>query len=90
MMPQKWNPDVPELGIAVAAAWRRRGVGTRLLAAAVEQARKAGHRALSLAVMLENPARLVYERAGFRTVAIDDEAAAGTMVLDLTGGSGTP
>jgi ribosomal protein S18 acetylase RimI-like enzyme len=80
--------DVPELGIAVAPAWRRRGIGTRLLADAVAQARHAGHLAISLDVMLENPARVLYERAGFREVATDEEAAACTMVLDLTGQPG--
>ncbi len=75
--------DVPELSLAVAAACRRRGIGTRLLAAAVAQAREAGHPAVSLDVMLENPARALYERAGFRRVATDESAAACTMVLDL-------
>jgi len=77
-------PDVPELSIAVAPAWRRQGIGTRLLAAAVAQARQAGHPAVSLDVMLENPARTLYERAGFREFASDEEAQACTMVLDLT------
>ena len=83
-------PDVPELGIAVAPAWRRRGIGARLLAAAVARARQAGHPAISLDVMLENPARVFYERAGFHCVATDEEAQACTMVLDLTGGPGKP
>jgi ribosomal protein S18 acetylase RimI-like enzyme len=76
-------PDVPELSIAVTPAWRRRGIGARLLAAAIEQARMAGHPAISLDVMLANPACALYERAGFRRVAIDEEAAASTMVLEL-------
>lgn len=76
-------PDIPELGIAVAAPWRRRGVGTRLLVAALEEARQAGRPAVSLDVMLGNPARALYERAGFRCVATDEEAAACTMVLEL-------
>jgi len=75
-------PDVPELSIAVAPAWRGRGIGTRLLAAAVEQARAAGSLAVSLSVMPENTARLLYERAGFRHVATDD--GSWTMLLDLT------
>lgn len=83
-------PDIPELGIAVAPAWRQRGVGTRLLSAAAAQARDAGHPAISLDVMLQNPARVIYERAGFRIVASDEEAQACTMVLDLGGASGTP
>jgi GNAT superfamily N-acetyltransferase len=82
--------DIPELSIAVAPPWRRRGIGTRLLTAVVEQARGAGHPAISLDVMLSNPARVLYERAGFREVATDEEAAACTMVLDLTYGPGAP
>jgi ribosomal protein S18 acetylase RimI-like enzyme len=73
--------DVPELSLAVAPAVRRRGVGTRLLAAAIEQARGAGYSAVSLSVMPENPARVLYERAGFRHVASDD--GSWTMVRTL-------
>jgi ribosomal protein S18 acetylase RimI-like enzyme len=76
-------PDVPELSIAVAPPWRRRGIGTQLLATAVEQARREDRPAVSLDVMLENPARVLYERAGFRRVATDEDAAACTMVLEL-------
>jgi len=74
-------PDVPELSIAVAPAWRRRGIGTRLLATTIEQAREAGFPAVSLSVMTENPARALYERAGFRHVATDE--GSWTMVLGL-------
>ena len=35
------GPDVPELSIAVAPRWRRRGIGRRLLAAAVARAERA-------------------------------------------------
>jgi len=77
------TPEIPELGIAVAPPWRRRGIGARLLAAAIEQARMAGHPAISLDVMLANPARVLYECAGFRCVATDEEAGACTMVLEL-------
>jgi ribosomal protein S18 acetylase RimI-like enzyme len=73
------RPDVPEISLAVAPAWRRRGVGTLLLAAAVEQARKRGCPAVSLSVQPDNPARVLYERIGFRRVAtVDDGTAAGT------------
>jgi len=72
---------LPEISLAVAPAWRRRGIGTRLLAAAAEQVRGEGYRAVSLSVMPENPARVLYERAGFRPVATDE--GSWTMVLTL-------
>jgi putative acetyltransferase len=58
---------VAELGMAVAAGWRGRGVGTALLAEAVERARKAGAHKLALQVWPHNAAALaLYERFGFR------------------------
>jgi ribosomal protein S18 acetylase RimI-like enzyme len=58
---------VADLGMAVAAAWRGRGVGTALLAEAVDRARKAGAHKLSLQVWPHNTAALaLYERFGFR------------------------
>jgi GNAT superfamily N-acetyltransferase len=57
--------DVPEISIAVATAFRGQGVGTRLLAALITEARGRGHKALSLSVEDGNPARALYERAGF-------------------------
>ena len=83
--PHGWGfvaADVPELSLAVAPHWRRRRIGTRLLTAAVTQARAAGHPALSLSVMPDNPARRLYRRAGFRRVAAVD--GSWTMVLRLT------
>jgi len=75
------GPDVPELSIAVAPQWRRRGIGGRLLAAAVARAGELGHPAISLSVMPENPARGLYLRAGFRRVAVVD--GSWTMTLRL-------
>jgi len=58
---------VADLGMAVAAGWRGRGVGTALLAEAVERARKAGAHKLALQVWPHNAAALaLYERFGFR------------------------
>ncbi len=74
-------PDVPELSIAVAPRWRRRGIGRRLLAAAVARARRRGHPAISLSVMPENPARELYLQTGFRRVAVVD--GSWTMTLRL-------
>jgi RimJ/RimL family protein N-acetyltransferase len=58
---------VGDLGMAVAAGWRGRGVGTALLAEAIERARTAGAHKLALQVWPHNAAALaLYERFGFR------------------------
>lgn len=75
--------DVPELAIGVTDGARGRGVGTALLQALVADAVAEGRGALSLSVLLANPARRLYERAGFAAteVRVDDQV----MVLDLAG-----
>lgn len=78
------RPDVPEISLAVAPAWRRRGLGTRLLAAAIEQARERGFPAVSLSVQPDNPARRLYKRAGFHRVTTVD--GSWTMVRSLAHG----
>ena len=73
--------DVPELSIAVVAGWRGRGIGRRLLRAAVAQARASGRPAVSLAVERDNPARDLYRGEGFRTVR--GEGDSDVMLLTL-------
>lgn len=73
--------DVPELSIGVEPRSRGRGAGTRLLEALIEVARADGHRAVSLSVEPDNPARRLYERLGFSRVA--DDGGAWTMLLQL-------
>jgi GNAT superfamily N-acetyltransferase len=75
------SPDVPEISLAVAPQWRRRGIGRRLLAAALDRAERSGHPAISLSVMSDNPARELYLQAGFRRVDIVD--GSWTMSLRL-------
>ena len=58
----------PELAMAVAPAWRRRGVGAAPLPALLAAARDGGLAALSLSVEPDNPARGLYERFGFSPV----------------------
>jgi ribosomal protein S18 acetylase RimI-like enzyme len=58
----------PELSIAVAPGASGRGVGARLLAALLDRARAQGLPGLSLSVANDNPARRLYERAGFEVV----------------------
>ena len=57
----------PELGVAVLAGHRGRGVGTRLLARLVEAA-ACEFECVSLSVSAGNPARRLYERLGFEEV----------------------
>ena len=57
---------VADLGMAVAAGWRGRGVGTALLAEAIDRARKAGAHKIALQVWPHNAAAIaLYERFGF-------------------------
>lgn len=53
--------------LAVAADWRRRGLGAALLRAAMDTFRRRGFRAVELKVEADNPsgARRLYERLGF-------------------------
>jgi ribosomal protein S18 acetylase RimI-like enzyme len=56
-------------GIAVAPQWRGQGLGTRLLVAARERARRLGCRSLSLICFAQNAgARRLYQREGFTVV----------------------
>lgn len=56
---------------AVLPAWRRRGVGARLLLALLEMAVEIGARVATLEVRLSNaPARALYQRFGFRPVGL--------------------
>jgi ribosomal protein S18 acetylase RimI-like enzyme len=73
-----WTPELhsygfvdaqtPELGIAVAPAYRGKAIGRALLEALITTARADGFPALSLSVSPFNPARHLYESLGFRKV----------------------
>ncbi len=55
-----------EIGMAVGREWRGRGVGSALLAAAIEWARERGLHKLSLAVFVHNAAAIaLYGKFGF-------------------------
>lgn len=62
------DPTIPELSIAVVPDRRGSGIGLALLTATVAAARKAGHSAVSLSVEVDNPARRLYKRVGFKDV----------------------
>ncbi len=71
----------PELSMGVVQAWRKRGVGRRLLDALVAAAREQGLASLSLSVEVDNYARRLYERVGFRQVGEVNGSV--TMLLRL-------
>ncbi len=56
--------DIRIMDIALAPAYRRRGIGTALLRALIAEAEGSG-RKLSIHVEMNNPARPWYERLGF-------------------------
>lgn len=71
----------PELGIAVVADQRRRGVGRGLLAAALSEAASEGFAAISLSVEPDNPSRMLYEQLGF--VQVGNVEGSWTMRAEL-------
>ena len=79
--------EIPGLGLGVAPAYRRRGIGTALLAATVDLARENGAGAISLSVSERNHrARRLYDRTGF--VVVGREGDSWTMRLDLAAAVG--
>lgn len=59
--------------VQVRPAYRRRGYGRILLGVFAEQATAAGSRLLHLGVHRDNPARTLYERAGYRSAGTDGD-----------------
>lgn len=74
-------PDVPELTVGVAAAWRGRGVGRSLLRAVAGRAAAAGIRRVSLSVERKNFARGLYQSEGYMVAGSGPQSD--TMVKDL-------
>jgi ribosomal protein S18 acetylase RimI-like enzyme len=70
--------DVPELSIAVIVSRRHEGIGRQLLVDLIEASVAQGYRALSLSVVEDNPARGLYESAGF--VPVKKHGKSWTMV----------
>ena len=81
------DPDTPELTLAVAAPFRRRGIARCLLNAIVADQRLTGTARLSLSVEDDNPARALYEDEGFVTHSTADGSR--TMLRTLHTGSGS-
>ena len=59
------DDDTPQLGIALEPGHRGRGLGRKLMVAALDAAREHGYRQVSLTVHPENPAIALYESCGF-------------------------
>lgn len=62
------DAETPQLGIALEPEFQHRGYGQPLMMEALQAARRAGYRRVSLTVHPENPARHLYERCGFREI----------------------
>ena len=75
------DDDTPEVTIGVESSYRGRGIGGRLLDALADLAGRKGFERLSLSVEADNPARRLYERAGYRQVGVDE---GGGIVMLLT------
>jgi ribosomal protein S18 acetylase RimI-like enzyme len=74
--------DVPELSIGVRPEARGRGIGAALVDALAAALGRAGVARLSLSVEPDNPARRIYERAGFVHVGTDP-GGSWTMVREI-------
>jgi ribosomal-protein-alanine N-acetyltransferase len=80
------NCGAAVLSIAVDPAWQSRGVGKRLLAAAISRLQALKCRCVRLEVRPDNePARRLYERTGFHRAGqfCDSRGAWDVMILDL-------
>jgi ribosomal protein S18 acetylase RimI-like enzyme len=75
------DEHTPELGIGVRREFRRHGVGTALLLAVLGRAREDNVPRVSLSVEIENVARLLYERFGFKLHSVDQGVA--TLLVEL-------
>lgn len=74
--------DVPELGMALRAEYRGRGIGRALLQRLIDVLKEKGIQKVSLSVDPDNIAAMkLYQRFGFKEVGMVDTSI--TMVLDL-------
>jgi GNAT superfamily N-acetyltransferase len=76
------DEQTPEVAIGIDERYRGRGIGAALLGALADRARKEGFSRLSLSVERENPARRLYERAGYREIG-EDPGGGVLMLLEL-------
>jgi len=86
-----WTPEahsygfvdagIPEIGMAVVASHRSKGIGRTLIQTLIERARADGLPAVSLSVNPANHARRLYEAEGFRKVG--ESGTSWTLLLSL-------
>ena len=67
------DPTIPELSIAILPGYRGQGIGTALLQQMFVTASER-YPSICLSVSLENPARRLYEKAGFLPVKREGDA----------------
>jgi ribosomal protein S18 acetylase RimI-like enzyme len=76
--------------IQVRPGYRRRGYGRILLGVFAEQAAAAGHRLQHLGVHKDNPARALYEQAGYQRAGNEGDYLLYDLALEARDASGTP
>ena len=75
--------------IQVRPECRRRGYGRTLLGVFAEQGATAGYRLLHLGVHKDNPARALYEQAGYQPAGSDGDYLLYDLAVGTAGASGT-
>ena len=75
------DDETPEVAIAVAAPFRREGLGMRLMNELERVARAAGIERLGVSIDTENPAARLAERFGYRELSRDEGGR--RMVKDI-------
>jgi len=84
------DPGYPTVGLGVADHAQDRGLGQRLMAVLIEEARRLGKPGLELTVWKTNPrAQRVYLKAGYRFTGETPNRVEYTMRLDFTDLDGT-
>ena len=91
-----WMPDpayradaATLVTIQVRPECRRRGYGRTLLGAFAEQGAEAGYRLLHLGVHQDNPARALYEQAGYQPAGSDGDYLLYDLAVGTAGASRT-
>lgn len=78
------DDEVPEFAISVYPEHRGRGIGTRLLNAMLDSLREKGVALASLSVQKDNPAKRLYQRAGFEPIREHETEVIMVCRLDQT------
>lgn len=73
--------DVPEIAISVKKAYRKQGIGTKMMEEMIELLKRQGYDRVSLSVNKENYAYHMYQKLGFQVIKVQEEDY--LMVLEL-------